>query len=600
MANGDENKRDFTAEIAGAREVIDLTKFYIKLEKDRSESLSANLKIQRSLVKALEEQADESEKIFDGTSRIEDAKKKQIESETLLKKLIQEKKVLALQGFKADSGIQQELQKQVNNAFKLNKARQAGVKTIQDSSNVATKSLNFIESSAGVLQKNLRLPAGFTKGIGGMAKGARAAAVAGKGLGGSLMGAFKALRLNPFGLILTAVIGLVKALISANNKITALAKGLGVSKNEARAINRRINETAMSSDNLLNTSKEIGKAFSDINSFLGTSSTVISGELLDGVATLQNRLGLTKESAMGFAQASLLSGESVNQIKLNAIGAAKATEEEFGTRVDIRGVLEEAGKTTGLIRANLGANPAAIAKAAASAKLLGTNLKDVAAAGKQLLNFEESINNELSAELLTGKQINLERARLAALTGDQETLGKELLAQVGDFNDFSKLNVIQQEALAKSIGMQGDQLADILLKQGNIAELKEKARREGDKETEAQLEQLSTQQKFNAAIEKLKDFVVILVDRLESGTSIFGALFKGFDTTDDTVKTSSRENERSRTELATLEAIERQNRLLERGMNVTTVTQFDGFASRDGSAVDGVAQNSIKLSTGMS
>ena len=600
MANGDENKRDFTAEIAGAREVIDLTKFYIKLEKDRSESLSANLKIQRSLVKALEEQADETEKIFDGTSRLEDAKKKQIESETLLKKLIQEKKVLALQGFKADSGIQQELQKQVNNAFKLNKARQAGVKTIQDSSNVATKSLNFIESSAGVLQKNLRLPAGFTKGIGGMAKGARAAAVAGKGLGGSLMGAFKALRLNPFGLILTAVIGLVKALISANNKITALAKGLGVSKNEARAINRRINETAMSSDNLLNTSKEIGKAFSDINSFLGTSSTVISGELLDGVATLQNRLGLTKESAMGFAQASLLSGESVNQIKLNAIGAAKATEEEFGTRVDIRGVLEEAGKTTGLIRANLGANPAAIAKAAASAKLLGTNLKDVAAAGKQLLNFEESINNELSAELLTGKQINLERARLAALTGDQETLGKELLAQVGDFNDFSKMNVIQQEALAKSIGMQGDQLADILLKQGNIAELKEKARREGDKETEAQLEQLSTQQKFNAAIEKLKDFVVILVDRLESGTSIFGALFKGFDTTDDTVKTSSRENERSRTELATLEAIERQNRLLERGMNVTTVTQFDGFASRDGSAVDGVAQNSIKLSTGMS
>ena len=600
MANGDENKRDFTAEIAGAREVIDLTKFYIKLEKDRSESLSANLKIQRSLVKALEEQADESEKIFDGTSRIEDAKKKQIESETLLKKLIQEKKVLAQQGFKADSGIQQELQKQVNNAFKLNKARQAGVKTIQDSSNVATKSLNFIESSAGVLQKNLRLPAGFTKGIGGMAKGARAAAVAGKGLGGSLMGAFKALRLNPFGLILTAVIGLVKALISANNKITALAKGLGVSKNEARAINRRINETAMSSDNLLNTSKEIGKAFADINSFLGTSSTVIKGDLLDGVATLQNRLGLTKESAMGFAQASLLSGESVNQIKLNAIGAAKATEEEFGARVDIKGVLEEAGKTTGLIRANLGANPAAIAKAAASAKLLGTNLKDVAAAGKQLLNFEESINNELSAELLTGKQINLERARLAALTGDQETLGKELLAQVGDFNDFSKMNVIQQEALAKSIGMQGDQLADILLKQGNIAELKEKARREGDKETEAQLEQLSTQQKFNAAIEKLKDFVVILVDRLESGTSIFGALFKGFDTTDDTVKTSSRENERSRTELATLEAIERQNRLLERGMNVTTVTQFDGFASRDGSAVDGVAQNSIKLSTGMS
>ena len=595
MANGDENKRDFTAEIAGAREVIDLTKFYIKLEKDRSESLSANLKIQRSLVKALEEQADESEKIFDGTSRIEDAKKKQIESETLLKKLIQEKKVLALQGFKADSGIQQELQKQVNNAFKLNKARQAGVKTIQDSSNVATKSLNFIESSAGVLQKNLRLPAGFTKGIGGMAKGARAAAVAGKGLGGSLMGAFKALRLNPFGLILTAVIGLVKALISANNKITALAKGLGVSKNEARAINRRINETAMSSDNLLNTSKEIGKAFSDINSFLGTSSTVISGELLDGVATLQNRLGLTKESAMGFAQASLLSGESVNQIKLNAIGAAKATEEEFGTRVDIRGVLEEAGKTTGLIRANLGANPAAIAKAAASAKLLGTNLKDVAAAGKQLLNFEESINNELSAELLTGKQINLERARLAALTGDQETLGKELLAQVGDFNDFSKMNVIQQEALAKSIGMQADQLADILLKQGNIAELKEKARKEGNLQTLQQLEQLSTQEKFNEAIAKLKDFVVILVEKLESGTGLFGALFGS----DSAVSEFAKKQNQVDTATATNETKIDYNEMASAmsRVNIKVATEYDAYSSRNNSSYNGVAQGSARHDT---
>ena len=593
MANGDENKKDFSAEIAGAREVIDLTKFYIKLEKDRSESLSASLKIQRNLVKALEEQSDVNEKIFDGTSRVEDAKKKQIESETLLKKLIQEKKVLAQQGFKADSGIQQELQKQVNNAFKLNKARQAGVKTIQDSSNVATKSFNFLESSAGTLQKNLRLPAGFTSGINKMAKGSRAAAVAGKGLGGSLMGAFKALKLNPFGLILTGVVALVKALISANNKITALAKGLGVSKNEARGLNRRLNEAAMSSDNLLNTSKEIGKAFADINTFLGTSSTVISGELLDGVATLQNRLGLTKESAMGFAQASLLGGESISQIKLDATGAAKAVEREMGSRVAIRDVLEETGKVSGQIRANLSANPGRIAAAITQAKLLGMELKDVAQAGKQLLNFEESINSELEAELLTGKQINLEKARLAALTGDQETLSKELAENMGDFNDFSKMNVLQQDALAKSLGMQADQVADILLKQGNIAELKEKARREGDKETLAQLEQLSTQQKFNAAIEKLKDFVVILVDRLESGTSIFGALMGGFDVTDDSVKKSSVEREAEKDKFDYNKMALAMSRV-----NVNVKTQYDGYAASNNSAVNGLAQTDAKNRSG--
>lgn len=598
MANGDENNKEFlqnkAQETQFAKEALDFTKAILKAESDRREQLGGSLSLQRSLIKALNEQQDIEEKILDGTFRAEDVAQKQATTLDLIKKLEFERQQLVEDSLEDNLEMVGVIEDQIDRAKRLAAAQGEGVKKINDSSNAATKSFNFLESASGVLQKNLKLPAGFTSGIGKMAKGARGAAIAGKGLGGSLMGAFKALRLNPFGLILTAVVGLVKALINANAKITALAKGLGVSKNEARAINRRINETAMSSDNLLNTSKEIGKAFADVNSFLGTSSTVISGELLDGVATLQNRLGLTKESAMGFAQASLLSGKSINQIKLDATGAAKATAEEFGTRVDIRGVLEEAGKTTGLIRANLGANPAAIAKAAASAKLLGTNLKDVAAAGKQLLNFEESINNELSAELLTGKQINLERARLAALTGDQETLGKELLAQVGDFNDFSKMNVIQQEALAKSIGMQGDQLADILLKQGNIAELKEKARKEGDKETLAQLEQLNTQQKFNAAIEKLKDFVVILVDRLESGTSIFGALFQGFDVTDDSIKKSSVEIEEEKKDIIDYKAM--ADAMANAQINVST--EYDAYSSRNNTSYNGVAQAGARFDSG--
>ena len=56
-------------------------------------------------------------------------------------------------------------------------------------------------------------------------------------------------------------------------------------------------------------------------------------------------------------------------------------------------------------------------------------LEDVASAGKSLLNFEQSIEAELQAELLTGRQLNLERARLAALTGDYVTLTEEIKVQ---------------------------------------------------------------------------------------------------------------------------------------------------------------------------
>ena len=131
-------------------------------------------------------------------------------------------------------------------------------------------------------------------------------------------------------------------------------------------------------------------------------------------------------------------------------------------------------------------------------------LEEVASAGKALLDFESSISNELEAELLIGKQLNLERARAAALTGDFETLTREINANVGDFYEFSKLNVLQQDALAKSVGMSTDQLSEQLLKKADLNKLAQEARADGRDDIAANLEQLSAQDKFNASVTKLK------------------------------------------------------------------------------------------------
>ena len=598
MANGDENTRDYNAEIAGARETIDLTKVLIGLDKNRSTVLGASLEFQRNLIDALEEQAAIDEKIIDGTFKIEDAKKQQIISEGILKNLLREQDILTEALGTANSGIGEEIQKQIERAEELNRVRQKGVDDIDKSGNVATATFGFLESSAGVLQKALRLPEGFIEGISKAATASRKAALAGKGFQGSIMAAFRAIRINPIGLLVTGVLALVKALLNANNKITALAKGLGVSRNEARAINERINQTAVSANVLGVNIKDVGSAFADINDFLGTSSTIISGELLVGIATIQNRLGLTKESAMGFAQASLLAGRNVNLLKNEAIGAALAAERERGTRVDIREVLEETGKISGLIRAQLGGNPAAIAKAVAQAKLLGLELSKVAEAGKQLLNFEQSISNELEAELLTGRQINLERARLAALTGDFETLTREINKNVGDFSDFTQLNVIQQEAIARAVGMEADALADVLAKKQNIEQLAQEARRAGQEDLARNLEQLSTQQKFNAAIEKLKDLVVLIVDKLESGTGIIGTFF-GSDSAISVFQQQQRQvGGGGAVQPAEVKIDENALANALAGVSINVTTQYDGFKASDNTAYNAPAQRNAKSSTG--
>jgi hypothetical protein len=177
---------------------------------------------------------------------------------------------------------------------------------------------------------------------------------------------------------------------------------------------------------------------------------------------------------------------------------------QSGVQMDLRDILEQTGKVTGTIRANLGANPSRIAAAVTQAKLFGASLDDVAKAGKSLLDFESSITAELEAELLLGKDINLEKARAAALAGDQVTLAQELQKEAGNFSDFTKMNVIQQEALAKAMGMTSDQLADILFQQEVQGKSAKELRALGKDELADRLEAQTLADKFNATMEKLK------------------------------------------------------------------------------------------------
>ena len=74
----------------------------------------------------------------------------------------------------------------------------------------------------------------------------------------------------------------------------------------------------------------------------------------------------------------------------------------------------------------------------------------------------------MKAELFLNKSLNLERARLAALTNDFATLQEEITKNAGDYVDFAQMNALQQEALAGALGMSSDQLADMLLQEADL------------------------------------------------------------------------------------------------------------------------------------
>ena len=325
-------------------------------------------------------------------------------------------------------------------------------------------------------------------------------------------------------LVIITAIG--AAMLKNNGKITEFERSMAMSAGEAKAFAGEFSNISITSDDINTTTANLVHNFQDMSAALGFMAR-FSNDTLETATKLQYTLGVSAESAANLAGAATTgSGEFEDQYK-SALLASHEVQREYGTRVDMRKVMEQTGKISGVLRANLGANIESMAKAVTKATLFGSTLEEVANAGSALLDFESSITKELEAELLTGKNLNLERARAAALAGDQVTLMEELGNQMGSLSDFQDMNVIQQQALAGAMGMTGDQLADILMKQEIQGRTAEQLKAAGKDELVAMVEKQSAQESFNAAVAQLKGLFADTMKFLDPILQGFSSIVKG-------------------------------------------------------------------------
>jgi len=103
-----------------------------------------------------------------------------------------------------------------------------------------------------------------------------------------------------------------------------------------------------------------------------------------------------------------------------------------------------------------------IINAGVAARKLGLEMSAVASISESLLDFESSIEKQLEASLLIGREINLDRARQLSYLGEQGEMMDEILKQVGGEAEFNELNRIQRQALAESVGVSVEQLSRLV------------------------------------------------------------------------------------------------------------------------------------------
>ena len=348
--------------------------------------------------------------------------------------------------------------------------------------------------------------------------------VAGKYI--KVLGANLAKSLGP----LTLITAFVKALLQANAETVKLQKTFLLTSEQAVDLRQDMAAVADSTGNINITATKLLGTMSSINDQFGFVAR-FSDETLVNTTRLTEQVGLAAESANALAGLTEIQGANAEELYENTVGTSLELAKQAGIQITAEKLFSEIAKTTGTVRANLGSNPIEIAKAIQKAQEFGASLEQVAAAGESLLNFEQSIEAELSAELLLGKNLNLERARAAALAGDQVTLAEELKQQAGSFAEFSSMNVIQQKALADAMGMSKDELADTLYQQELQLKGAEQVRAElaatGQDEAVRALDAQTAQDKFNATMEKLQAIVVDVATAFMPILDIVGLIAQG-------------------------------------------------------------------------
>jgi len=336
-----------------------------------------------------------------------------------------------------------------------------------------------------------------------------------KGIGQALM--------DPMFLI-TAQIALLKKGFDLykgiNQEITEQGRQLGISYEESRKIYNSAVDYSLAQKDIYATENRITEGRKILNEALGTS-LAFSNEINLEAKKLAQFYGLSAEQQQQMMMNSAKTGKNITQTKNEILKTAVIQKAQYGGTLSYQKIMQKVNSVSGEILTKFKGNIPALTATVQQADRLGLSLEQVDKIGESLLNWESSIEAELKAELLTGKAINLEKARAAALSGDQAKLMNEIVSQVGDIHKFESMNVLQRKAYAEAFGMTSSEMGDMLRKQKfeteygkisreNAQSILDTAKARGatiDDTIKKELEQLSLQERISDVITRIQSLL---------------------------------------------------------------------------------------------
>ena len=371
--------------------------------------------------------------------------------------------------------------------------------------------------------------------------------VAFTGLGSIMKSAFSSLTdpvalLGMGGALINGLKAAFDYMLGIQDQTVKFARAMNLSTAEARAIKMDFASLSVSSGDLFINSQKMVESQMEFVDALGVTNRLTDEQLVTNIK-LKDIAGLDLETRKSIAETATITGQNSDIVTKSVLAQVVGLKQATGVSFQYQKILKEASNLGGYLGLSFAKYPAQLTKSLVTVKAMGMELKQLDSIADSFLDFESSISKEFEAQLLTGKEINLNKAREAFLNNDLATAAQEITSQVGSANDFLKLNRIQAESLASAFGMSRDQMGEMLKQQELLSTLGAKqgdsakeqlqlglARYKNQKELTAAIGEeayqnlinASAQEKIAAFIEKIKqsiaDFVESsgIIDKIES------------------------------------------------------------------------------------
>ena len=282
--------------------------------------------------------------------------------------------------------------------------------------------------------------------------------------------------MGDFGKILSGTIPTYKDIIQKGIKMFfefdkagfTLRKTFGFLRGDFDVLEKNIKEIAIdladfgvTFESAATATSAIGKEF---NALVASNKSIVKD-----VTMLSVQLGIAEtESAKFLKTISSISGNTVSSQK-GMTGFAKEMSNAAG--VALPDVMKEIAESSDDVRIYTGKSVVNLIKGTVEAKQMGTSFVKMVDTAKKLLDFNASINDEMEASVLLGRDINFQRARELAFRKNVIDANREIL-RIAQSMDFDAMDPFQAESFAKASGKTVAELQDMIQAEKEIQHIR--------------------------------------------------------------------------------------------------------------------------------